>query len=205
MIDGPLRVAFCKLTVNVRAYVSRAFDQRPNAWMIGGKKSPEPTQRRVELEFFGGQSDSMTAMRLGKAGSRIWTQLLRANIYPEVAHLYSHRLLTEQDLEHIASTARVTMPACWRRRTPAEKACYSKLAESPFWPHRVQLMKLSSKFAKLCVGVEDMLAYRDRQLDIHGPALLTVPASPSYDYQWRPLGVATQSVPNFGRQEMTTI
>ncbi|RYO79787.1 hypothetical protein DL766_006369 [Monosporascus sp. MC13-8B] len=35
----------------------------------GGKKGAEPTQRSVELEFFGGQSDGVTAMRLGEAGS----------------------------------------------------------------------------------------------------------------------------------------
>ena len=68
--------------------------------MTGGKKGAEPTRRSVELEYFGGQGDGVTAMRLGKAGSRAWTQLLRANVYPEVARLYLDGSVTERHLEH---------------------------------------------------------------------------------------------------------
>lgn len=229
MIDGPGRDAFCKLTAHVQTYVSRAFDERHNAWILGGKKGTEPTQRSVELEFFGGQSDGVTAMKLGKVGSRSWTQLLRANVFPEVAHLYLDHLITEKDLEH-DSVNRYGDEACLLAATDAgREGLLEKLAESPFWPYRDQLVNQSSKFAKLCEYVEDMVAYRDRQFDIHdpGPAdgsnirhmtifsdsavssfiafMLLCDKFPQVQVMiinGRTRGVATQSVPGYGRREM---
>ncbi|KAI6080124.1 hypothetical protein F4821DRAFT_84523 [Hypoxylon rubiginosum] len=164
MMDGPGRDAFCKLTANVQTYVSQALDQRRNAWVQGGSKGPEPTQRSVEQEFFGGSSDS-TALKLGK----VWTQLLRANVYPVVAHLYVKELVGEDDLG-ASSVNHHGDNACASVVSGASPSILlQKLSESPFWKHRAKLRKQSSKFQKLCEYVEDMVAYRDHQPDANDP------------------------------------
>ena len=228
MIDGSGRDAFCRLTAQVQTYVSRAFDERHNAWMTGGKKGAEPTRRSVELEYFGGQGDGVTAMRLGKAGSRAWTQLLRANVYPEVARLYLDGSVTEKDLEH-SSVNRHGDEACLAATDAGQGSLLRKLAESPFWPHRAQLVNQSPKFAKLCEYVEEMLAYRKRQPDVDdpGPAdgtnvrhmvvfsdsavssfitfMLLCEKYPNVQVMiinGRTRGVATPGVPGYGRREM---
>ncbi|KAI3326477.1 hypothetical protein HD806DRAFT_409181 [Xylariaceae sp. AK1471] len=52
MINGPSRDAFGQLTARVRAYVSQAFEERHNTWVVEGETGPEPTLCSVELEFF---------------------------------------------------------------------------------------------------------------------------------------------------------
>ncbi|KAI1439424.1 hypothetical protein F5Y02DRAFT_412234 [Annulohypoxylon stygium] len=171
MIDGTGRDAFCKLTANVRAYVSQALDQRHNAWVTGGRDGPEPTQRSVELEFFGGSGGS-TAMKLGKAGGRSWIQLLRANVYPAVALLYVRELVNEDEFG-ADNINRHGDEACALAVSGAGRSMLiDRLAESPFWPYRAQLREQSSKFQRLCEYVEDMVAYRDCRpnADDPGPA-----------------------------------
>ncbi|KAI1370749.1 hypothetical protein F4677DRAFT_342836 [Hypoxylon crocopeplum] len=164
MLNGSGRKAFCKLTANVQAYISQALDQRRSFWVIEGRNGPEPTQRSVEREFFGGSSDS-TAMKLGRA----WTQLLRANVYPVVAHLYVEKFIGDDGLgansvNHFGNNACASAVSGASRST-----VLGKLSESPFWPHRAELRKQSSKFRKLCEYVESMVAYRSRQPDVNDP------------------------------------
>ncbi|KAI0111478.1 hypothetical protein F4814DRAFT_460735 [Daldinia grandis] len=141
MLDRSGRDAFCKLTANVQTYVSQAFDEKHNTWMTRGRKCPEPTKSSVELEFFGGQSDSRIAMSLGEGHGCVWTQLLRANIYPEIARLYSEELVTEDDLAHDSVNSHGDK-ACQLVATDAGRvALRQQLATSPFWPYRLPLMK----------------------------------------------------------------
>ncbi|OTA62315.1 hypothetical protein K449DRAFT_382319 [Hypoxylon sp. EC38] len=164
MLDGPGRDAFCELTGNVQGYVVQAVEDRRNAWVVGGRLGPEPTQRSIEQEFFGDPS-AKTALNLGKT----WTQLLRANIYPMVARLYLDKLVQEIDLDAV-SINRYGSEACSSAVSGGSReTVLRKLATSPFWPYRVQLKAQSSRFHTLCEYVEDMVAYRDKQPDTKDP------------------------------------
>jgi hypothetical protein len=99
MLDDSGRDAFCKLAANVQTYVSQASDKKHSAWIMWDRTGPEPTRPSVEIEFFG-QSDNRIAMGLGKGHGRVWTQLLRANVYPEIAHLHLNKSAKEEDLAH---------------------------------------------------------------------------------------------------------
>ncbi|KAI0120926.1 hypothetical protein F4776DRAFT_632419 [Hypoxylon sp. NC0597] len=167
MLDGTGRDAFCKLTGNVHAYVVQALEDRHNAWVVGGRLGPEPTQCSIEREFFGGPS-AKTAMNLGKACAT-WTQLLRANVYPMVAQLYLDKLVQEDAMD-ADNINRYGGEACLSAVSGASRGTVlRKLAASPFWLYRAQLGAQSSRFYTLCKYVEDMVAYRDKQPDMNDP------------------------------------
>ncbi|CAJ2507904.1 Uu.00g090900.m01.CDS01 [Anthostomella pinea] len=210
------------------AYVRKAFDERHNAWTVDGRRGPEPTQHSVELEFFGGEGAA--ALKLGKGGGGIWTQLLRANVYPEVARLYLDKLVTEEDLE-CNNINRHGDEACLLVATDASlNDLQRQLATSPFWPYRTQLIKQSSKFAQFCQYINGMVAYRDRRPgagDDPGPAdstnirhMIVLSDTPVSSYitfmllcvkypkvkvmliNGRMRKVATEKTPGYGRREM---
>ncbi|CAJ2505497.1 Uu.00g128910.m01.CDS01 [Anthostomella pinea] len=182
----------------------------------------------LKLEFFGGEG--ATAMKLGRKGGCIWTQLLRANVYPKVACLYLDKLATEEDLEYNNINRYGDEASLLAATDASQNDVQRQLATSPFWPYCTQLIKQSSKFAQLCQYINNMVAYRNRRPsagDDPGPAdgtniryMVVLSDTPVSSYitfillcvkypkvkviliNGRTRKVATEKTPCYGRREM---
>ncbi|KAI6080889.1 hypothetical protein F4821DRAFT_41983 [Hypoxylon rubiginosum] len=97
MHDGAAQVAFRHLAAKVRRYVTLTLQKRKQEWEQGRLVGPEPSQRSVETNLFGG--NNVRARLSGRSG-HVWTRLMRAGVYPALARLIEVGQIKDEDLHH---------------------------------------------------------------------------------------------------------
>ncbi|KAI1158981.1 hypothetical protein F5B18DRAFT_664818 [Nemania serpens] len=161
MRDGPARDAFRRMTADVQSYVQRLLLEKKQEWKQGGQIGPEPTQQSVEAGLFGSGEDNHVAARMNRTSNSAWTRLVRAGVYPFLAHLLDTGSIEDGDLHHEVVN-QLGVAACKAYYTEGWDGMVKALEQSPLWPHREELIQQSPRFNRLCQFVDDMLSYRSQ-------------------------------------------
>lgn len=100
MGDGLARDAFRRMTADVQSYVQRLLLEKKQEWEQGGQIGPEPTQQSIEAGLFGRGEDNNIAARMNHKSKKAWIRLIRAGVYPFLAHLLDTGVIKDEDLDH---------------------------------------------------------------------------------------------------------
>ncbi|KAJ3564803.1 hypothetical protein NPX13_g7721 [Xylaria arbuscula] len=65
-------------------------------------RGPEPTQRSIEAGLFGSGKNNNVAARMNRTSKKAWIRLIRAGVYPFLAHLLDTSVFEDDDLHHEA-------------------------------------------------------------------------------------------------------
>ncbi|KAJ3575071.1 hypothetical protein NPX13_g4159 [Xylaria arbuscula] len=102
MGDGLARDAFRRITAKVQSYVQRLLLEKRQDWKQGGQIGSEPTQQSVEAGLFSSGEDHNVAARMNHTSKKAWIRLIRAGVYPFLAHLLDTSVIEDDDLHHEA-------------------------------------------------------------------------------------------------------
>ncbi|KAI0804892.1 hypothetical protein GGR55DRAFT_657637 [Xylaria sp. FL0064] len=170
MGDGLARDAFRRMTADVQSYVQRLLLEKKQEWEQGGQIGPEPTQQSVEAGLFGRGEDNNIAARMNYKSKKAWVRLIRAGVYPFLAHLLDTGVIKDGDLDHEVVN-QLGVAACKRYFTEGWDGMVSAFEKSSLWLYRKELSQQSPRFDRLCRYVNEMLSYRSQAptADDQGP------------------------------------
>ncbi|KAJ3552651.1 hypothetical protein NPX13_g11064 [Xylaria arbuscula] len=161
MGDGLARDAFQRMTADVQSYVQRLLLETKQEWEQGGRIGPEPTKQSVEAGLFSRGEDNNVAARINHESKKSWIRLIRAGVYPFLAHLLDRDVIKDKDLDH-KPVNQLGVTACKAYFTKGWDEMVSTFEKSSLWSHRKELSQQSPRFDRLCQFVDEMLSYRSQ-------------------------------------------
>ncbi|RYC62831.1 hypothetical protein CHU98_g3375 [Xylaria longipes] len=158
---GLARDAFRRITAEVQSYVQRLLQEKRQEWKQDGQRGPEPTHRSIEAGLFGSGEDNNVAARMNRTSKKAWIRLIRAGVYPYLAHLLDASVIEDDDLQHEAVN-QLGVAACKAYFTEGRDEMVGVFEQSSLWPHREELSQQSPRFDRLRRFIDEMISYRSR-------------------------------------------